>query len=185
MLTEVRKTLVIEGGFVNNVNDSGGATFAGLSLSYMLLAGDRDHNGTLDFDLNHDGKVDAIDVKKLTIDAVAEELTNEFYYKLNLPELKSLRLRWKIFDIAVNCGKITAAKMLQRAIGVPDDGVIGVYTRQKANLIIQSSVGETYTLVKLSNQQVKHYVECLKKNVKNFTFIDGWLTRAFDLGDSL
>lgn len=185
MLSEIKKTLIYEGGFSDHKNDSGGATFAGLSLSYMLQAGDRDKNGTLDFDLNRDGKVDAADVKLLTVDAVADELTREFYYKLNLVDLRSIRLRWKVCDIAINCGRTVAVKMLQRAMNVDDDGVIGLVTRQRANTLIQSGIGETALLTRLSNNQVRHYVACVKRDAKNLSFIDGWLTRAFDLGDDL
>lgn len=185
MQKEIERTLRHEGGFVNNPNDSGGATFAGLSLRYMMQAGDRDKNGTFDFDLNNDGKVDAADVKLLTIDAVADELKKSFFDKLRLAEINSLHVRWKVFDIAVTSGQATAAAILQRCVDVEADGVIGNMTLAKVNARLSSGFGEHVMMDSLIEAQVKYYTKVALANKKNIEFLYGWIKRAFDRANDL
>jgi lysozyme family protein len=185
MLKEIQHTLFLEGGFSDDKHDAGGATMCGLSLSYMLQAGDRDNDGTLDFDLNRDGKVDAADVKLLTIEAVAEEVKAEFFDRLKLSQVTSLRVRWKILDIAVNMGRGTAAKMVQKIIGVKEDGVIGNDTLHALNTRLITGVGEAAILDKLIEAQIKRYVHIVKANTSQIVFLEGWVNRGFDRGAGL
>jgi lysozyme family protein len=58
--TAIDVVLRHEGGFVNNVHDSGGATNFGISLRFL-----RDYPGDGDFD--GDGDVDIDDIRKMTL----------------------------------------------------------------------------------------------------------------------
>lgn len=185
MLKEIERTLRHEGGFVDNPKDSGGITNHGLSLRYLLTIGDRDQDGTLDFDRDHDGDVDADDVKVLTLEDAAAQLKVDFYDPLQLGEVRSLRIRWKVFDLAVNMGKGTATKILQRAVGVQDDGEIGPLTLHATNRIIQSGLGEGYIMERIIEEQVKHYVRIAVSRPKDLAFLRGWVDRAYDRGKDL
>lgn len=94
-----------EGGYSNRANDPGGETKFGISKrSYPNL-----------------------DIANLTVDDVQQIYYNDFYMKLRL-DLLPVGLDEFVFDFAVNSGVPTVARILQRAVGVLPDGVIGPIT---------------------------------------------------------
>lgn len=96
-----------EGGYVNNPSDPGGETKYGISKrSYP-----------------------DVDIKNLTLDAAKEIYKRDFWQKAGCDELPE-KLRFQVFDTAVNSGVGQAVRFLQRALGVADDGKIGPVTRQ-------------------------------------------------------
>ena len=120
-----------EGGFVDNVDDPGGATNFGISLRYLKLQGDLDEDGWLDGDFDHDGDVDAEDIKWITKEDAID------FYKIHfwLPVYDEMTypIAEKIFDMNVNMGKRQAHKLVQRAARahgtiLDDDGVFGQKT---------------------------------------------------------
>jgi lysozyme family protein len=94
-----------EGGYVNHPSDPGGETKYGISKRAYP-------------DLN---------IKRLTKEKAAEIYKRDYWYK-SKADLLSRGLDYMHFDNAVNCGITGAAKMLQRAAGVDDDGIIGPIT---------------------------------------------------------
>lgn len=185
MLPEIARTLKHEGRLSLNKNDAGGATNFGISLRFLLTIGDRDKNGTLDYDLNHDGNVDAEDIKLLTEQHAHDLIKSEFYDPLRISEIKCLRIRWKVLDLAVNMGKDAAARIFQRAVGVKEDGVVGSLTIDAANRILAANIGEAMIMDKLVEQQVKRYVSLAIMRPANLAFLVGWTDRAFDRGKDL
>lgn len=94
-----------EGGYVNSPNDPGGETKYGISKrSYPDL-----------------------DIKNLTLEKAKEIYWYDFWMKLRL-DMIAPSLDEFIFDFAVNSGVGTVARMIQRAIGVLPDGIIGERT---------------------------------------------------------
>lgn len=91
-----------EGGYVNDPRDPGGETKYGITK--------RQYPGA--------------DIKNLTIEGAKTIYAADYW----LPA-KCDKLPWPlsamVFDTAVNQGGGTALKLLQRALGVPQDGVIG------------------------------------------------------------
>jgi lysozyme family protein len=70
----VAKLLGVEGGFVDDRADRGGATKYGISLRFLKAEGaiDANHDGFADFDLDMDGDIDGADIRNLTMsEAVA------------------------------------------------------------------------------------------------------------------
>lgn len=112
--TAFEKLLKHEGGFSNHKDDRGGATRYGVTEA---VARDADYRG---------------DMRELPLD-LAQRIYKDRYWDAvqaeNLPE----DVRYIVFDSAVNSGVIQAAKWLQRAIGVKDDGIIGPQTIRAAN----------------------------------------------------
>lgn len=103
-------TLSREGGFVNNPRDPGGATNFGITLATLQAW--------------RGWPITADDVRALKRgEAVAIYRAN--YWQpagcAGLPPGVDLM----VFDCAVNSGVRTSAKLLQRAVGVTDDGAIG------------------------------------------------------------
>ncbi len=103
------KLLGHEGGYVDHPSDPGGATNWGITERVARQNGYQGH------------------MRDLPV-GVAKEIYRRQYWHLvradDLPEL----LRYDVFDAAVNSGTGQAARWLQRALGVADDGRIGPVT---------------------------------------------------------
>lgn len=111
-----------EGGFVNDPKDPGGATKYGISM--------RSHRTDIG-DLDRDGDIDADDVKLLTVDQAIDIYADEYWSGIRgeeLPEPMALAL----LDTAVNCGIGRAIRLLQRAVGLKEDGIFGPATLSQA-----------------------------------------------------
>lgn len=97
-----------EGGYVNDPKDPGGETNFGIAKKY------------------HPNE----DIANMTVDRAMEIYKEHYWDKFGIQELPgSVRLAY--FDCCVNQGGAAAAKLLQRAVGVADDGVIGPVTKAK------------------------------------------------------
>lgn len=98
-----------EGGYSNNPRDPGGETMWGITFRVARAHG---YYGPMR-DMPRD---------------IAKDIYRRSYWSLiradDLPE----PVRFDAFDTAVNSGVVQAAKFLQRAVGVPDDGIIGPQT---------------------------------------------------------
>jgi hypothetical protein len=94
-----------EGGYVNDKRDPGGETNMGISKrAYPDL-----------------------DIKNLTKDQ-AKQIYFKDYWKPIKADFMPSGIALQVFDMAVNAGVSQAAKLLQRIVGVKDDGVIGRIT---------------------------------------------------------
>lgn len=101
-----------EGGYVNDKRDPGGETKFGISKRAYPN----------------------VDIKNLTIDQAKKIYLRDYWNMLQLDRLPD-EIRFDLFDAAVNSGLTAAAKMLQRACKVQDDGLIGSRTVEAANAI--------------------------------------------------
>lgn len=99
-----------EGAYANNKADPGQETKFGISKrSYP-----------------------AEDIPNLTLERAKQIYRRDFWEQAGgevLPE----RIRFDLFDMAVNSGPLPAIKTLQRAIGEREDGLIGVRTLMACN----------------------------------------------------
>ena len=96
-----------EGGYTDGKGDPGGETKYGISKrSYPH-----------------------IDIKNLTLDGAKAIYLNDFWLAPDIGALPE-RIRFDMFDAGVNHGPGQAARFLQRAVGVADDGVIGPVTME-------------------------------------------------------
>ena len=104
-----------EGGFVNDPHDPGGATKYGISM--------RSHRQDIS-DLDHDGDIDADDVRLLTVDQATKIYYDEYWFEIRGDVLPT-GLALAMLDTAVNCGYTRATKLLQESCAAPVDGVFG------------------------------------------------------------
>ena len=96
-----------EGGYVNHPKDPGGETRFGITKrSYPHL-----------------------NIRDLTLDDARAIYRRDFWDRLQCDALP-LAARFQVFDAAVNSGPGNAARWLQAAAGVAQDGLIGPATRQ-------------------------------------------------------
>jgi len=110
--------LVHEGGYVDHPKDPGGATNLGVTIKVAQELG---------LDIDGDGDVDKDDVRLFDYDIVAPVYKAKYWDAVKGDELPS-GVDWAVFDWAVNSGPGRAAKALQRAAGVKQDGAIGPIT---------------------------------------------------------
>ena len=71
-----------------------------------------------------------LDIKNLTFEDAKAIYKRDWWDKLKLEDY-SAAMSYQLFDTAINSGWHNAAEILQRAIGVKDDGVIGKVTMAK------------------------------------------------------
>ena len=103
-----------EGGFVNHKDDKGGATRYGITEAVAREVGYRGEMRELPLEL-------------------AQRIYRERYWDAVKADQLPSAVRYLVFDAAVNSGVGQAARWLQRAVKVKDDGVIGPMTLMAAN----------------------------------------------------
>ncbi|HET6890487.1 MAG TPA: glycosyl hydrolase 108 family protein [Pyrinomonadaceae bacterium] len=83
-----------------------------------------------------------------------------------------------LFDSAVNCGPKQAVKFLQRALGIPDDGVFGPVTEHSLKT---SSLTEEEIASRLIDQRDDFYNRLVIHDPRQVVFAKGWDNRLNDL----
>lgn len=137
-----------EGGYVNNPKDPGGETKYGVcKRSYPN-----------------------VDIKNLTLAQAKEIYKRDYWVPIEADKLHD-RLAIFYFDCAINQGMPTAKKLMQRHLGLVDDGVIGAKTREAMSKVNKARDNEFMTL------RAQRYVTTANFDV----FGKGWFNRLFSL----
>lgn len=133
-----------EGGYVHDYRDPGGETKFGVSKRAYP----------------------AEDIKNLTLDR-AKVLYKRDYWDALEAEMLPVSARLMVFDCAVNCGVGAAKKLLQRAAGTKDDGIIGPATRRAIDTTVDLPM-------KFAGQWLQYYTD-----LKHFDIYGrGWIRRV-------
>jgi len=137
-----------EGGYVNHPNDPGGETHWGISKrSYPN-----------------------VDIKNLTREQASEIYFRDFW-KPVLLTVPHDSVRFQLFDAAINHGVGNATRMLQRAVGVADDGHWGPMSRNAYHAMSENDV-----LLRFLAYRLKFFTK-----LSTFkTFGGGWANRVAD-----
>jgi lysozyme family protein len=145
----ILSVLLHEGGYCDNKADPGGETNFGIcKRNYPRL-----------------------DIKALTKES-AINIYRADYWRKEYDQL-SYPVAAKVFDMAVNMGQAQAIKILQRAVGTFDDGVIGPKTIAKTNDLPVELV-----LNNITAEQKKVYARIIEKRPTSAVFMAGWNKRA-------
>lgn len=194
-IAAVRTLLPIEGGYVDDPVDHGGATKYGVSLRFLKAEGeiDLDGDGLADFDLDFDGDIDGRDIRKLSVgDAVW--IYHYFFWSELACETFEVPIGEMLFDQAVNGGAGAACKLLQKAINacsahlsdVPRltvDGVIGAKTRLAMMAVIDHPGLGMRALAEAYREAARlRYRAIAAADPTQKRFLNGWLSRADKLG---
>jgi lysozyme family protein len=157
-----------EGGFVNDAADPGGATDFGVSLRWLKAQG-------LLTELEHSTQTDdpILAVKKMT-QADASGFYFQFWWDAyKYTTIDSQPVANKILDLSVNLGAPRAHRMVQSAIGVKADGVLGMTTYGEINHTSPASL-----ILTLKNTQASFYRNLVAAKPQMNVFLAGWLKRA-------
>ena len=191
----VRHLLRIEGGYVNDPVDRGGATKYGISLRFLVSEGrfDEDADGIADFDLDMDGDIDGADIRKLTLGDSIYLYHRCFWQRLGAESFPR-PIGEALFDQAVNGGLHAARRLLQQAINAVHqrhrpgrallevDGRIGPRTREAFDAMI-ANYGTSEMLEAFRTAVKARYHAIAARNPDQNRFLRGWLNRADQLGN--
>jgi len=167
-----------EGGLTKNEADPGGVTNFGISLRFLREVSPNALKSALIY-----GDVTEQTIEELTVQQAEKIYYSEFWINAPFEKIMNGILGKYIFDMSVNHGLAQATRLVQQAICaaqkskdfVKDDAIFGSKTLSAINLasfmlipaLIATRAGYMRELVAVKpNQQV---------------FLDGWLTRCFDV----
>lgn len=193
----------VEGGFVDNRHDAGGATIYGISLRFLIAEGrvDLDRDGRADFDLDMDGDIDGQDVRRLTPDHARALYWRCFWLRIGAEQF-ARPLGEALFDQAVNGGIVSAGKLLQRAVNtclmgsrlmgsraatrlelLAVDGRIGPATHKAVAWVLRwPGLGMPSLIAAFRSAAKERYRSIAQRNPSQQVFLKGWLARADRLG---
>ncbi len=105
---------------------------------------------------------------------VAEEIYNKSYcIPLDIVEIKVQDVANALLSFGVNLGPVQAIKEVQRAIGVPIDGIMGPVTLGKINSCVPLTL-----LRALKATMNIFYLQKVEENPSQSVFLTGWLNRV-------
>lgn len=160
-----------EGGFVDDKDDAGGATNLGVSLRFLRQL------GAAVGDVDHDGDVDADDIRQLTPADAATIYRSQWWDRYGYGQIVRQDAATKILDAAVNLGARVAHKLAQAAacrVGCrcKIDGIWGPETLRAVNDAGPSFLPLYRALLESHYRLIAQLHPELKK------FLNGWVRRA-------
>lgn len=158
----LHEVLKHEGGYVDHPRDPGGATNLGVTLGTAKAH---------DLDIDGDGDVDKIDVRKLKPRDVRPVYRHSYWLPVGCDVLPA-GVDLMVFDLAVNSGVRRAAVMLQECVGAKADGKVGPMTLGAVRRLPPAEV-----VLRLRNRRERFY-----RGLREFpTFGRGWLRRLSEV----
>jgi len=158
-----------EGGYVDHPADRGGPTNYGITQATLS-----DWRGSLV------SKQDVRDLTEAEARAIYQRnyITRPGFHRINNPHVQGLAV-----DMAVNHGPTAAVKMIQRAVGTKDDGILGPQTLAAVNMVDPVRVYR-----RMVGQRARFFGRIISKDPKlakarqagfalQAEFASGWLNR--------
>lgn len=147
-----------EGGYVNDPKDPGGETNYGVTAAVLSSAVKQ-----------------GILPPGTTVKGLTKDQAKIVYKALYWTKIKGDMLPWPlclfVFDSAINQGVDAAIKLLQKTIGVAQDGILGIQTMQAVSKFDQ------FDTAKFMAARALRYT-----GTRNFdTYGLNWFTRLFDV----
>lgn len=164
----------LEGGFVDNPKDPGGATKYGISIRFLISEGilSSDPKEYDNFDLNY--------VKSLTPDEASKIYQRDFWDNNNIGSISSQRIANMILCECVNLGTKMFVTIVQKAINavnennnISTDGVLGDITLKAIN-----ECDENKLIPQMKDKAILYYNYIAAKNKNLKEFLKGWLKRV-------
>jgi lysozyme family protein len=167
-----RHVLEVEGGYVNDVVDRGGATRYGVTEKVARAHG---YTGNME---------------DLPLDLARDIYKAQYWDTLRLDEvaLLSYPVAAEMFDTGVNCGVGVAGKFLQRALNALNhagssfgdlvvDGLIGPVSVASLRVYmgLRGKDGERVLLRALNGLQLVRYLEIAERDQAQERFVFGWI----------
>jgi len=150
----INRTLEIEGGFKKEATDRGDFTPNGefKGTKYGISARAYPH----------------LDIENLTRAEALDVYARDYWDKVVLP-CYPIEIQPMLFDMALNHGVKRANQILQRTIGVKDDGIIGPISLSQINKA---------NLLELCNERNLFFAEIVSARISQSIYIKGWVART-------
>jgi len=159
--TVIARILQREGSNYTDLDaDAGGPTKYGITIPFYS-------------DLSGHPK-SALEIQTLT-EAQAASLYLSFLQSAGLSEITNVQILDAVADFAVLHGLFPAVKALQKAIGVPIDGVVGPMTRAAL-----ATANGPRTANIITAEQLRRIGSRLSSDASQRVFAKGWLNRVAD-----
>lgn len=105
---------------------------------------------------------------------VAESVyANSYANPLCIAEIENQDVANHLLSLGVNCGVSTAARMLQRVLGIAGDGRIGPITLDAIDRAVPATL-----LADLREAAIAHYTALVEQNPALDKYLAGWINRA-------
>lgn len=177
-----RHTLNHEGGYADDPVDRGGETYKGIARNHhpewpgWIRIDDHKARPGFPQSLRDDENLDQM---------IADFYKEHYWDSISLGQLQHENIAVEMFDIAVNMGTRTAAKMLQEALNLTNrnerdypelavDGIIGPITLSRVN---GHRRPETVFKV-LNGLQAERYLNIVRNDPSQEKFLAGWYNRV-------
>lgn len=157
----IEQIMLDEGTYVNDPKDPGGATKYGVTLATLRS-----------YHLNPD--LTAHDVEILTADEAREILLHRYLIEPGFDKIINLKLQLLVVDMWVNHGPARATKIIQTALKLTVDGIMGKNTMSyllHGNLVTFNAI--LAERIRFIGRHVSAYPDKMK-------FLNGWLDRSAD-----
>lgn len=193
----VQRLLLTEGGFVNDPRDNGGATKYGVSLRFLVGEKRVDPAIFAQFDLGIEGDISVADIAALTPEEAERVYWLCFWGPVHAENFPA-PIGEMMFDQGVNDGLVPARKLLQQAINrctaqyahfancpaaLAVDGLLGPGTNAAfawVHLLPAAGMPALVNAYRLA--AAARYRAIAEADPAQRGFLEGWLTRAADLG---
>jgi len=172
--TAIEEVLKSEGGYVNDPLDLGGETNLGITLKFMLDKKDYEL-----FDIENDGDIDKIDLKKLDKERAKLIYRKYFWDNFSLDLVESGKIAYLIFDMVINHGP----GILKRVKRVLNDLYEAELDETKGTidgdtLYFLNTLDVDELIDVLLSFRERYYKEITIKRPANQKFLKGWLNRV-------
>lgn len=131
----IKKLLVTEGGYVNDPDDSGGETFAGVARRYNPNWGGWKLIDTYKKDKELFKNKKAFSEKlwndKELVTLIHKVYKDKYWDVFDLDLIPSFKIAFAMFDTCVNMGQSAAVKCAERALGINNPK--GIFTKDLFN----------------------------------------------------
>ncbi len=149
----VTKTLIREGGatYTHDPDDPGGETKFGISKRAFPKE----------------------NIRQLTEERARALYRQHYWDRIKGDQIESQIVAENLFDTAVNMGVITAVKIVQVALDVTVDGIIGPKTLAAIN-----SMDSKELIPRLALAKIARYADLCNKNPRLKKYLLGWINRT-------
>lgn len=174
----IETVLLHEGlDFTNSAGDRGGETVAGLTKKFL-------DSVPLELtDVNHDGKFDVVDMKRMTREEAIAIYKARWWDLGGYDNIKDDALATKLFDCAVNMGPMRAHKLMQQAYNrlvasgqLVVDGKLGPKSFAAFN-----SIDPKLLIRAFADEMWDFYQNIIKNDPTQAKWKNGWKNRAYAL----
>jgi len=152
--------------FTDDPTDRGGPTKFGVTLDVLR-------------EWRHDANLDAAAVEALSEDDARAILRQKYLLATGLTRVADEKVQALAVDILVNHGLRGGTLIIQRALGLAGDGVLGPLTLAALNV----TTPENHVFERVLAGRVRFYGRLIERDPSQARFAAGWLDRCADFLD--